>query len=495
MAQLGYINVKDAPYFAKGDGVNDDTAEIQAAFDAAALAPAGTTVFIPAGTYMVGKTGTAVALNFTANYCKLTGGGTLKHIFNLAYDNSAILLISGDHNLVEWLRIDGNLSGGATTTTDGYRDTGMYNRTRNVYVSNIPKAEGGPSGGSLQPLGVAGSMERCFSDGAYEGLRVGGNFNALWHCVSLNYNVKGYNNNSESTWTYASGCHVESTTNAVSVCGYQTDPGNTKVNGWSTLRDCTAIAEHTTVGTNAACKFSWLKSIYLDGCQILHGSSYTNVNTFRLAGNVGRCRMKDTFLSRNVFYQAAMFPINPAEVRLERVQIGDGSHVPDRAMEAVRCNILVVADSTFRNFRLSGIDWEGADGSYSLIVGRNCDFIGNNIADPTYDISARLPGVVEHGCGQLNRTRKLGWYASHRLNTGSGGPAQFTREDTSEEVLGFTIGTAMNMLAGSAPPDGTHVMWAVGDIIMKTTPASGQYVGWVLTSQAPITWEEWGIIS
>ena len=42
------INVKDAPYSAKGDGVADDTAAIQAAIRAC---PAGKAVFLPAGTY------------------------------------------------------------------------------------------------------------------------------------------------------------------------------------------------------------------------------------------------------------------------------------------------------------------------------------------------------------------------------------------------------------------------------------------------------------
>lgn len=46
----GFVNVKDSPFNAKGDGVTDDRAAIQAAIDAA---PAGTVLFFPNGTYLI----------------------------------------------------------------------------------------------------------------------------------------------------------------------------------------------------------------------------------------------------------------------------------------------------------------------------------------------------------------------------------------------------------------------------------------------------------
>lgn len=58
--ELGYINVKDDPYLAKGDNSNDDTAEIQAALDAAYANGLG--VWFPKGTYV-----TSSVLNHKGN--------------------------------------------------------------------------------------------------------------------------------------------------------------------------------------------------------------------------------------------------------------------------------------------------------------------------------------------------------------------------------------------------------------------------------------------
>ncbi len=50
---LGYVNVQNQPYSAKGDGVTDDTAAIQSALTAAG-AKGGSIVFLPVGNYYIG---------------------------------------------------------------------------------------------------------------------------------------------------------------------------------------------------------------------------------------------------------------------------------------------------------------------------------------------------------------------------------------------------------------------------------------------------------
>jgi hypothetical protein len=71
-----FINVKDPPYSAKGDGSTDDTAAIQSAIDAVAATvsnAAGGTVFFPKGTYMV-STASGSPLQIYANV-RLLGQG------------------------------------------------------------------------------------------------------------------------------------------------------------------------------------------------------------------------------------------------------------------------------------------------------------------------------------------------------------------------------------------------------------------------------------
>lgn len=70
LALNGTVNVKNAPYNAKGDGVTDDTAAIQAAHDA--LPATGGTLFFPDGYYSMNTDG--VYVNITKPNFSVVGG-------------------------------------------------------------------------------------------------------------------------------------------------------------------------------------------------------------------------------------------------------------------------------------------------------------------------------------------------------------------------------------------------------------------------------------
>jgi len=488
MNQLGYIDVRE--FGAKGDGQADDTKAIQDAFNAANSLP-GVTVFVPPGEYMVGSLNAQSirAVDFGASNCKLTGGGTFK--YRLGCNNNAVLRISGDNNSIEWIRVDCNWSGGAAATS-GYRDNGKYNRSRDIVAFNVAPGpdQGDPQGDCLQHMGEVGTMHRCIALGGYTSLRDAGDYNVMQYCLGLEYARKGYNNSFKfTTWTCVIGVHTESTyVSTTGAAGYQIDPeAENATFDRAIFRDCTGRPE-TEPGTTNGTKFAVIKDVYFDGCQVFHTT--TTVTTFRVAERVDRVRVKDSFLARDFFFESMLTPY-PEEARLERVIIGDGTQDPNYAVGRGRCDILKIADSVLNGYTLGGIEWCGPDGTYTLIATTNCEFNGKKNNDTTFDIDPTSVGL-------LNHSRKLQWLGNRRSNSGTGtASAQFTDPNDSDNILGTTQDASTRVYAHSAAPTSNLVTWAIGDIVMNTSPASLGYIGWVCTSATPSpgTWKQWGAIS
>ncbi len=141
------INVKD--YGATGDGVTDDTAAIQAAITAA---PAGTTVFFPAGVYLVSS---PVRLRGGLSYVGeglATGSGAVirqKDGSNItgATGRSGVLAsdaflddasLCGNPVLVKGLHIDGNAAGNPTSDASGIVLNAFWSRIEDCYFTDNP---------------------------------------------------------------------------------------------------------------------------------------------------------------------------------------------------------------------------------------------------------------------------------------------------------------------------------------------------------------------
>lgn len=90
------INVRNAPYNARGDGIADDTDAIQHAVMAA---PLGGTVYVPDGTYMIRATGTNPSVRLKSDVTlQMSSGATLAAIPN-ASGNYAIIDIRNVSNV------------------------------------------------------------------------------------------------------------------------------------------------------------------------------------------------------------------------------------------------------------------------------------------------------------------------------------------------------------------------------------------------------------
>src|SRR6266436_5711576 len=76
------INVKLAPYNAKGDGVTDDTKAIQAALNAA---NPNEVVYLPASTYLISST-----LNISRPNISIRGDGPTSTIIHLATNSTGV---------------------------------------------------------------------------------------------------------------------------------------------------------------------------------------------------------------------------------------------------------------------------------------------------------------------------------------------------------------------------------------------------------------------
>lgn len=103
----GVVNVKDPQFGAKGDGVTDDTAAIQAALNA--LGAAGGTVYFPVGQYLVSSTIT------TPVVVRLIGEGTCitaasdgaTQIIKKSTMTTPVLVISTNRSSVEAIEFEG----------------------------------------------------------------------------------------------------------------------------------------------------------------------------------------------------------------------------------------------------------------------------------------------------------------------------------------------------------------------------------------------------
>lgn len=129
----GGLNVKANGFGAKGDGVTDDTAAIQAALNA--VASSGGQVYLPAGKYVISNTLTLPPINSNLRGGMLAGAG--HNATQLYLKNSSakdMILVNGQFWTIRDLNLDGNYPSNAS----GHGIIVNFTKTilQNLYIAN-----------------------------------------------------------------------------------------------------------------------------------------------------------------------------------------------------------------------------------------------------------------------------------------------------------------------------------------------------------------------
>lgn len=413
-ARQPYFDVRD--FGATPNNLGDDTAAIQAAFNAADAA-GNSVVYIPKGIFVVDN------LRVFGQHLKIVGPGTLK--LKDASPNVGVLTIDGSHNLVSYINIDGNQTGLHTGRAEGLRLVGDDNRVFRVQVSNTYMAEDGlsqASGQNFVVFGVGNRLTETVSlNAGHSGYRQVGDQTLYRDIVSINSRVKGFNASGNGTSFTVDGGRFETNAAAhpLGVNSFQIDPGAGNKLERAVLRNMVVKGPQNSTGvtTNAA-KIVLINEVVIDNCDFI--STTASHSSLRISEGVGKVIMRNTYLSRNLFMQQTdgVVPEDPLdELYMYRVTIGDGVHNPTYAMENVEVGKLTMVACQVSGYWGAGIDWEAPNNGYSKIDVRDSVFRGYHATRTTYDIMANDGGVLN--------PLKMSWSNVNRLNAG-GGTADYT---------------------------------------------------------------------
>lgn len=222
----GDFNVKNPIYGAKGDGLTDDTAAIQAAFNAACATGASSTLFFPAGTYIT-------------SFPILSNCGT-PVLFRGESENTAVIKTTGALFPIVMHEGSGYLSGMVTAAGGSLTGTSLATGAGHSLVWGVNSFQyydllDAYQGTSVYPLNGASafSIEGFFN---YSGGAIGGNGVYLFDSTGDDLNLGGSNAASISFVTGYIPIACITTTGSGHVCtsgGTAITPGTTYEFQWS----------------------------------------------------------------------------------------------------------------------------------------------------------------------------------------------------------------------------------------------------------------------
>lgn len=485
---LDYFDV--TAFGAVGNGIADDTLEIQAAINAADDAGPGSTVFIPEGIYLVD------VLTLAGDHLTVTGGGTLK--LKAASNATAVLTVSGDYNLISGIRIDGNRAGSPGGEGSGLVMTGDYNHARDVYASNTKVSS---SSAAFRGEGTHNLFEGCWSENAGgDAFADTGDYNRYQDCTAKNWGNAGFHRASATL-----------TRQRLDIDGGYFEPGADSLDNNCMLFDGSSgktqmVAIRNTVvnwpdnqtpagTTQLLGKFARIDWLILDNCLFKHKNTATTMlTTVEIGANVKRACLDHCFLSRQLKLNAID---SDAIVMLTDTQIGDDqlwalpNTRPTVSVLGIDGAQFIARASRFIGYTVAALELvdDLASGSSTLVhfEASDCEFQGRGDNATTYD-------VTTSGSGAVNKSGKLLWLNNRRSNGGTGN-AKETILNSNQRILFTTRDWSKKVYESNAIPSTTDVTWQRGDTSMHTAPATPGIIGWVFAGNGGNQWKSFGTIT
>jgi len=298
----GYIfDVTSDTYGAVGDGTTDDTAAIQAAFDAADAYSAGkAVVYFPELTYIVGTATLAGsgAIDLAGDGIKIAGAGVIKLAPASAAD--CALLISGDYNQIDGVVVDGNAAGSPAGRGESIRISGSYNQVTGVVGQNN-KTTGG-AGSSFMIFGadpIHNVLTNCVSRNAGQaGFDDRGDYTTIRDCQAIDFGVYGYTKGGGATEQVTIDGFYFQSSSAAANSGVIIDPG--AVDNYI-VRHATVRNVRGQLVPNAVVyvKFARIHYLEIDSMHLLQGVSET-VSTIKIVEAVKSVSIKNSYFSRAI---------------------------------------------------------------------------------------------------------------------------------------------------------------------------------------------------
>ena len=481
-AQVKYLmtpvyNVKG--FGARGDGVTDDTAAIQAAIDAAEVA--GGMVFVPPGIYITTATLTiqassvvVVGIHFCSVIKCIDGTKDILKIGVNDSENGSLVYFNGVYGLqltrdsiptaaVCGIRLTGARNGyyenifltkqkvGILLEKDSGENTFSHIQVREG-VSGL-QVDGTTSVISARPSNVDNTFYNLMCYGLtgiavyFFGSNIGDCFFDHLKAIGCKYGVViEYIASGRSPGDYY--YNFEFDAPIIDSCLYHgihasNVSGVNIKDGW--------IASNGTEGTEIAnIKLSGCTKSLIADCDIRHSDH--GIDLYKCSEiTVGGCDILDILN-------------NGCGVRLfgsTNCKINDNTFkdVPSVNIQLIEQDTVVVANNEFTNNRIVG----GLYGIQSTTGSDNNNFVEGNVITGVSDFPLALSANNNIGFNHLN------------------------------DKAYFKIGNKIHYFGTAAPTTGT---WNTGDIIYNTNPAAGGYIGWVcVAGGTPGTWKTFGAIS